>query len=182
MFITALTDPQHWQLLLQQLPIAVMVFEGDDLTLQFVNDPAIELLGKYRDQVLHKPIDEVFAQPAKQKNNCRKVLRTGTAHIEKEVAFDHFVQGKPVTRHVDQTYMPLHDAHRKIKGVIITAMDVTENVIARKKTEEENNILQETITGLIKTRERYQHYMSQSTEGIWRIEVDEPVDISLPAE
>src|SRR4030095_732900 len=109
---------------------------------------------------------------------ARKVLRTGTPHIEKEVAFDHFVQGKPVTRHVDETYMPLHDAHRKIKGVIITAVDVTEKVNSRKKTEEENKILQETITGLIKTTERYQLYVNQSTEGIWRIELDEPVDIS----
>jgi PAS domain S-box-containing protein len=182
MLITAPTDPQDWQLLLQQLPIALMVFEGDDLILKLINDPATELVGSYRDEIMDKPIDEIFPQHDDQKINCLKALRTRSPHIEYEVEFDHFVHGKKSTRYMDQTFLPLQDGDKKIKGVIVMAVDVTEKVQARKKTEEENKILQETLTGLIKTKERYQHYMSQSTEGIWRIELDEPVNISLPAD
>ena len=182
MFGTAPSDPKNLETLIQQLPFALMVFEGDDLTLKLVNDPAIKLLGRYRDQILNKNINGIFPQGDQQKSNCRKVFRTGIAHTEKEVGFDHFTNGKPITRYFDQAYMPWYDADRKIKGVIITSVDVTEGVNARKKTGEENQILQEEIIELTKTKERYQHYMSQSTEGIWRIEVDGPVDISLPVE
>jgi PAS domain S-box-containing protein len=73
------------------------------------------------------------------------------------------------------TYQPLFDADGRIDSVISFAVDVTEQVNARHRAERLTAALQESEA-------RYRSFVNQSTEGIWRIELGEPVAIDAPAD
>jgi PAS domain S-box-containing protein len=76
---------------------------------------------------------------------------------------------------VNVTYQPLLDAEGRIDSVISFAVDVTEQVNARRRAERLTAALQESEA-------RYRSFVNQSTEGIWRIELGEPVPIDAPAD
>ena len=43
-------------------------------------------------------------------------------------------------------------------------------------------VISRDITELVRARERYQSFVANSSEAIWRFELDEPIDTSLPEE
>jgi PAS domain S-box-containing protein len=78
-------------------------------------------------------------------------------------------------RFINVTYQPLLDAEGRIDSVVSFAVDVTEQVEARKRSERLTAALRESEA-------RYRSFVNQSTEGIWRIELEEPVAIDGSAD
>ena len=56
----------------------------------------------------------------------------------------------------------------KLHGFVKIARDLTERMLAEQRLRE--------------SEERYQSFIAQSTEGVWRFELEHPIDISLPAD
>jgi len=71
-------------------------------------------------------------------------------------------------RRIETTLEPLQDDGRSSTGAVLVLRDVTEST----RTERE----------LRKSEERYRAFIEQSSEGIWRCELDEPVPVDLPEE
>ncbi len=92
----------------------------------------------------------------------RHVLATGET-LRRQIDYDT-VEGRRVFEYVA---FPLRTAEG-IAGVTIVARDVT----TRFRAEESER----------QSRERYQSFVANSSEAIWRFELDEPIDISLPVD
>ncbi|WP_246357101.1 PAS domain-containing protein [Pyxidicoccus fallax] len=69
--------------------------------------------------------------------------------------------------------VPVFDDRGAVREWISTAEDITE----RKRAEAG---LRRTTRALQESDERYRTFVSQSTEGIWRLEVEPPIDTHLP--
>jgi len=64
-------------------------------------------------------------------------------------------------------------------GLVREWMSTAEDVSERKQAEQE---LRHTTRALAASEERYRTFVAQSTEGIWRLEMDPPLDTRIPEE
>jgi PAS domain S-box-containing protein len=69
--------------------------------------------------------------------------------------------------------VPVFDDADEVREWVSTAEDITH----RKRAEGE---LRQTSRALRKSEERYRTFVAQSTEGIWRLEIEPPLDTRLP--
>jgi len=118
-------------------PVAKLVYTGPEMVLREANEKMLEIFGK-GDSIIGRPIME--AVPELKETHLfgaySKVLSTGEIHTEAASRIMFIQNGAPYYGYYDYTYKPLHDAKGKIYGVICTAIDVTEQVVARNKQEE----------------------------------------------
>ena len=115
-------------------PVAKLVYTGPEMVLREANEKMLEILGK-GDSIIGMPIME--AVPELKETHLfevyKNVLNTGEIHTEKAARLMFVRSGTPYYGYYDYTYKPLHDAEGSIYGVICTAIDVTEEVIAQNK-------------------------------------------------
>jgi PAS domain S-box-containing protein len=76
-------------------------------------------------------------------------------------------------RHVILRSVPVFDDAGRVREWISTAEDITEHQRAESE-------LRRTSRALQAGEERYRTFVAQSTEGIWRLEVEPPIDTLLP--
>jgi PAS domain S-box-containing protein len=120
-------------------PFPILVLTGPELRYKLVNEHAKKLVGN-RDLV-GRTVREVFPEVETQgiPDTLDNVYRTGVPYIGKEtyVEFDRFGDGTIHQTYFNLVYQPLFDLDGKIVyGVLIVAMEVTDQVLARKKVEE----------------------------------------------
>ena len=95
-------------------------------------------------------------------------------NIEKVLAGRHVVFDTTITfprtgqRDVHVEYMPHIDAAGKVAGFVSLITDITDRNHAQRE--------------LQRSEERYRTFVRQSSEGIWRLEVSEPIPISASVE
>ena len=92
--------------------------------------------------------------------------------IKQGVGIEHFETVR-VTKNgrridVSVTISPLRNASGEVVGASMISRDIS----ARKRAEEE----------LRQSDERYKNFISHSNEGVWRVELEQPIPIDLPAE
>lgn len=118
-------------------PVAKLVYTGPEMVLHQANEKMLEIFGK-GDSIIGLPIME--AVPELRQTHLfaayQHVLNTGEIHTETAARIMFIKNGSPYNGYYDYTYKPLYDAKGRIYGVICTAIDVTEAVIARNKLEE----------------------------------------------
>lgn len=118
-------------------PVAKLVYTGPEMVLRAANEKMLEIFGK-GDSIIGRPIME--AVPELKETHLLQVysnvLNTGEIHTETAARIMFNRNGSSYYGYYDYTYKPLHDAKGMIHGVICTAIDVTEQVIARNKLQE----------------------------------------------
>lgn len=118
-------------------PVAKLVYTGPEMVLREANEKMIEIFGK-GDSIIGQPIME--AVPEMKQTHLfaayQHVLKTGEIHTQAASPIMFVKNGLPYNGYYDYTYKPLQDAKGQIYGVICTAIDVTQEVIARNKLEE----------------------------------------------
>ncbi|MEJ1222517.1 PAS domain S-box protein [Sediminicola sp. 1XM1-17] len=125
--------------LVMHSPVPMAVFRGKNHTVELANEAMINTIWRKKEEViLGRDIIDIFPELKDQKfiPLLDKVLATGIPYQEKEALA--IVVGDDGMRklYVDIDYSPLIDSNNTIEGLILTVIDVTENVISRKKTEE----------------------------------------------
>jgi PAS domain S-box-containing protein len=118
-------------------PVAKLVYTGPDMVLSEANEKMLEIFGR-DSSIIGMPIME--AVPEMKQTHLfgayQHVLTTGETHTETASPIMFVQNGSPYYGYYDYTYKPLYDAEGKIHGVICTAIDVTEQVMANNKLEE----------------------------------------------
>lgn len=128
--------------LVEQAPVAILVFRGADMVIDLVNEAMLEILDKDK-SIVGKPLleglPEIEGAPAV--DMLFEVFTTGKALDGNEAPVPIRRGGEVQTRYFNFSYRPLIDNGRII-GVMDVAIEVTEQVLARKKLEDNERRLQ----------------------------------------
>jgi len=118
-----------------QAPAAISVLEGPQHVFTVANPLYQQLIG--RRDIIGKPVREALPELLGQGffELLDSVLSSGIAHSERErvVRLDRQGNGKPEDLYVDFVYQPLQDANGSAFGVLVHAVNVTNQVRAREE-------------------------------------------------
>lgn len=129
--------------ILLQAPVAISIFKGPDLTVELVNDKALSMWDRTRQQVKDKCFTQVFPEVENQGTikPLQQVFHTGVAFVANESQVNLFRQGKISPAYFNFVYEPLRDINHQVTGVVTVGFEVTDQVVARKKAEESEHRL-----------------------------------------
>ena len=124
--------------LISHAPVAMAVFRGPDYVIEIVNEKVLELWGKTYNQVINKPVFEGLPEVVGQGIDVLlyNVFTTGERFIANELPVNLFRNGELQLVYLNFVYEALRDSDEKIYGIAAVAIEVTEQVAARKKVEE----------------------------------------------
>jgi PAS domain S-box-containing protein len=125
-----------------QAPVAMCVLRGPDHVVEIANNPMFELWGKNADDILNKPIFEGL--PEVKDQGFELLLHNVYTQGERCQASERPVQlprNEAIeTVFINFVYEPYYGGDGTISGIIVVAIDVTDQVSSRQKVEyaEEN--------------------------------------------
>lgn len=118
-------------------PVAKVVFVGQQMAIRTVNENMLEMLGR-DNSIVGKPFMEAMPELLETPlmDRLRKVFATGETFFQPEEKIDLIRFGKPHTGYYNYIYKALRNTSGAIYGVMVTATEITEQVLARQKVEE----------------------------------------------
>lgn len=136
---------KKFRLLVEQSPVAMIVLRGPHLLIDTANPPMLALLGKTTD-VLGKSLVSVMPELAGQQpyQQLLQVLKNGKIVNGYDTAVQIEQNGVKETGYYNFTYAPLRE-DGLVTGVITMAVNVTEQVQARKQIEQAEESLRIAI-------------------------------------
>jgi PAS domain S-box-containing protein len=129
-------------------PFALAALKGEDLVIEYINEYNLEIWQKTRQQVLGRPLFEVRPdiRPSVEAIH-RQVYRTGQRFKANEIPVS--IQGKgdlePYVRYFDLTIDPMRDQAGQVTGQLAVSIEVTGQVLARRRAQESEAQLQRLI-------------------------------------
>jgi signal transduction histidine kinase len=135
--------------LFAQAPVAMALFRGADYIIELANEPMATVWGRPLAQVLGRPVFTALPEVQHQGFEAlfANVLAQGTDHDlhEMPVTIDRGHTGQPTQGYFNLTYRPQRDAQGRITGIITSAQEVTEQVLARHQVELLNQELEARV-------------------------------------
>ena len=159
-------NEKEMQRIFKQAPVAINIYEGKDFIIRLANQQQLDKWGKTEEEVLNKPLFEVLPEIKHQgfEQMLTNVLQTGKSASIVERKVKTVRNGNPAEVYADAHFEPWLDEKGETKGVIAIITDVTERVLAWKKTEEGEALLR-------KTKEQLELSISAGKIGIWHWDV-----------
>lgn len=154
---------QHEQYLsrvFRKAPIGLVWYRGPEFIVDMANDRALEMWGKTREDVIGKRIDEVFPEVATdpkikaRHSESIERLKRGETHIVDEVELTFLRDGVPHTGWYSYIHEPYTDPAGTIIGMMAVAIEVTDQVLSRKKLQ----IVTDALPSLISYVNRKEQY------------------------
>jgi len=129
---------QNFRNMILQAPVAMCILLGEDHVVDIANEAMIELWGKPREVVMHKPIFEGLPDARKQglEQLLDNVYNVGTPFHGFEHPVELIRNGNTEIVYQNFVYEPYNDANGNRLGVLVISIDVTQQVLARQKIEE----------------------------------------------
>ncbi len=125
-------------------PVAIGIVSGPEYILEMANAPICEIWGRKAEDLLNKPVFKAIPEAEEQgfKAILDKVRATGDPFVGKEVPVNLNRGGKMELLYLNFVYQPVPDAEGSIDIIMAVAIDVSEQVQARKRVEESEKNLQ----------------------------------------
>ncbi|MES2332645.1 MAG: PAS domain-containing protein [Bacteroidota bacterium] len=122
--------------LFMQAPVGICIIKYDDHRILLANSPILEIWGKEA-SVIGKPLLEAIPEIADQGIIALldNVKKTAVPFYANEHVVKLIRNGREETAYLNFVYQPYYEADATISGVIAIAIEVTEQVTARKKVE-----------------------------------------------
>lgn len=123
--------------LVESAPFPIGVYEGREMRITMVNQAIVDVWGKGGDLV-GKLYREVLPELADQEiyPQLDSVFTTGIPFHARNQRVDLIVNGKPRAYYFNYSFTPLFDGSGKVYGVMNTAADVTDLIVAKLKVEQ----------------------------------------------
>ena len=137
---------QRYRTLITESTVAIALYIGPELRIQYVNDIMTGYWGKdssVRGKTLAEAVPEIEGQGFLEK--IQAVFATGRSYTGTEEEARLRVDGKIQSFYFNYIYKALRDADGQVYGIHHMAMDVTEQVLARKKIEQSEATLRNII-------------------------------------
>lgn len=152
-----------------QSPAFLAVLRGPEHVFEFANERYSQLvsdrslIGKRVADALPEVVEQGFVEL------LDRVYSTGEQYVGRDARLllksrDPKLPMEEV--HLDFVYQPMRNSDGQVIGVLVHGVDIT----GRRRAD----------AALRASEERYRSFIQLSSEGIWRFELDEPVDISAP--
>ena len=155
--------------LFEEVPFSVAVLKGEDLVIEFINKYNLEIWGQKKEQVIGKPLFE--ARPDLRKSVeaiHREIYRTRKRFVADEIAVELVKNNKKQTLYFNAIVDPMFDEKGNIVGQLATSIEITDQVLARKKVEESEAVVR-------KTKEQLELSIAAGKIGIWHWDVKKNV-------
>lgn len=127
-------------------PVAKAVLIGEAFQVRLINENMLAMLGQDA-SVVGKPLRDVVPEAAHTPllDRLRRVLTTGeTCQLPEEKVIS-VRDGQPHTGYYNYTYKALYNTAGEIYGIMITATDVTQQVLVRQQLEEAQEALRSAV-------------------------------------
>jgi len=127
---------EHFRNLVEHAHVAIAMYTGREMHIQLANEAMINLWGKDKNVIgktLRQALPELEGQPFHELLD--KVYTTGETYYASEDRADLVVNGRLQTFYFNFTYKALRDNKGQIYGILNMAVDVTEQVLNRRKIE-----------------------------------------------
>ena len=141
------------QALLTQAPVAIGLFEGEEVRVSALNPMMADLFGHSVAELLGKPMLEGAPEMRGQgfAELMWQVQTTRVPFIGQEMPATVMRNGELTLTYYNFVYQPFYDAQGQVLGVIDVAVEVTEQVLARRQMEQLNQELEARVEA--RTRE-----------------------------
>ncbi|MBT2556241.1 PAS domain-containing protein [Hymenobacter sp. ISL-91] len=145
------TERNLLQAIITQATVAIGLFQGDECTVTAANDLICAIWSYPKGEVLGRPLLEAVPELVGQgfDDLVREVARTKQPYIGEEMPAQlRQPNGRVETRYFNFAFQPLYGPTNEVIGVVDIAVDVTEQVLARRQVQELNEQLQQLNTEL----------------------------------
>jgi PAS domain S-box-containing protein len=134
--------------IIEQTPAPTLVLRGDDYLIEHINGPMLEMIG-HGEEVAGQPFLSIMPELKGQAawEQVQKVYADGISFDQPEILVPHKRAGVMQEYYYNVSYRPLKE-DGQVTGMIQVAIDVSEQVLSRKKLEESDEryrtLLEET--------------------------------------
>ncbi|HVG15338.1 MAG TPA: PAS domain S-box protein [Chitinophagaceae bacterium] len=137
-------------------PSSLGIFHGPEHVFEMANDQYLELTG--RNDIIGKSVREVFPELENQGlfELLDYVYNTGKTVSFKERPIEVYKRGVKQLFYLNFMYQPYRNSENEIAGIFFFAIDVTEQVLSRKKIEE--------------SEKQFRQIVETAQEGIWMLD------------
>ncbi|RYY84404.1 MAG: PAS domain-containing protein, partial [Chitinophagaceae bacterium] len=145
---------QRVRSIVESAPFPIGVYIGRDMRIELANQAIIDVWGKGAD-VIGKRYADVLPELAGSGiyAQLNEVFTTGIPFHARNQRVDLEVAGKLIPYFFNYSFTPLYDAAGAIYGVMNTAADITDLVLARQKVEQSEqrfqNLVREAPVGIV---------------------------------
>jgi PAS domain S-box-containing protein len=124
--------------IIQQSPVAMCLLKGISYKVEIINDLVLAIWGKLRVDVENKPLFEGLPEAKAQglEELLNYVYTTGKPFIAYERPIDLLENGKLHTKYLNFVYEAFREGNGEISGIMVVAIEVTDQVLSRQKIEE----------------------------------------------
>jgi PAS domain S-box-containing protein len=151
--------------LIEEAPIAMALYTGSDLKIELINETMVGYMGKGR-SIIGKPLAQALPELEGQAfvHNFQNVFNTGQPFQVTSAPAELVIDGEKRQFYFDYTAKALRAGNGEIYGVLNMGVDVTEQVVSRKKLEESEQhleLLRNSVPAMIfyiDAEQRYQSY------------------------
>ncbi|CAN5889455.1 hypothetical protein BH23GEM7_BH23GEM7_18460 [soil metagenome] len=130
---------RHLERVITQAPVAMYIARGREHVFEVANEPWYAMAGKRPEEVLGRPVREVFPELVPQGivERIERVYDSGEAFAPEALplVFDADGDGTPEEHFFNVVYQPLRDAAGVVYAIAAVATEVTELVQARRAAE-----------------------------------------------
>ncbi|HVR05627.1 MAG TPA: PAS domain-containing protein, partial [Solirubrobacteraceae bacterium] len=121
----------------EQAPVALVILRGPSHVVEVVNERACAMWGRTRDQVQDRPLLDALPEIASQgiAELLETVSQTRAPYVGTELPVGLVRGGKRELIYFTFVYQPMLGTEGLVDSVIVVAVDVTQEVLARRKVE-----------------------------------------------
>ncbi|GAO43142.1 PAS domain-containing sensor histidine kinase [Flavihumibacter petaseus] len=137
------------QNMIQQAPVAISILKGPDHIVEIANDRMFELWGKPRSQMMGKPVFDELVEARKEGFEALldSVYQSGLTYTAYGAPVTLYRNGGTQLAYVHFVYEAFRDGEGNITGVMVVAVDVTQEMIVRQKLEQSENKIRSLVEG-----------------------------------
>ncbi|RYZ60922.1 MAG: PAS domain S-box protein, partial [Chitinophagaceae bacterium] len=133
----AAESEEKFRSLIEHSPVAMHIVRGPDFVFEIINKKMLGLMGKTKEEVAGRRMMDVFPEIIYQ--DFGRMLQQSYATGERFEANEYPVvimrDGAEVQLFLNFVYEPIREKDGLLPGIVVVAVDVTEQVTARRKVE-----------------------------------------------
>lgn len=160
--------------LLQQAPVPIAIVRGDDLVFEFANPAYHQMVS--REHLINRKYGEVFPEALRDKADVRMraVMREAKPFFIPEVcrSYDRLGDGVQEDRYFSLSYTPLKDPGGEVSALIISAVDLTDQVRARTALQDAIDSRERALQLLSDSERRVQGIVNSAPTTIFTLTPD----------